>query len=190
MGQRGPTCTLCAGDSQLLVAVNSRLETGERLTSIAADLNLSKHVLQRHRKHALLVPVVVSDDSARDEMRISDERLHRWLTRSEEMFQASVGQSDLRMALESVRSGLRAEIEWRRRQEARMQTPPSAGAGSGIGPNGFYTLAGYLSAVTEGRISKDDPQGRREASIEDYDELVRTTTTEREADENSTRNPN
>jgi hypothetical protein len=54
-------------------------------------------------------------------MTMSDERLNRWLRRSEELYKASLAQADLKSAIQAVQHGVRSEIEWRRRKEVRAE---------------------------------------------------------------------
>ena len=119
---------------------------------------LNKHAIGRHARHSAATPAAISGENVGDVMQMSDERLQRWLQRSEEMFQASVGQSDLRMAVESVRSGLRAEVEWRRRAESRAE---QAAANENLPPNKRPVTVEFLDSCVREAKAQAAQQGWR-----------------------------
>lgn len=130
MGLRGRPCSVCIGDVLVLHRVDGLIAAGEMPTAIARLTGIHKDRIVRHRKHTLLSTTPSADPDTRDEMLMSDERLNRWLTRSEELYKASLAQADLKSAIQAVQHGVRSEIEWRRRKEARAEQAASDEADS------------------------------------------------------------
>jgi hypothetical protein len=126
VGARGKPCSVCIGDVSALQQIDCLIVAGEMPTAIARLTGIHKDRIVRHRKHALRSTAPSADPDTRDEMAMSDERLNRWLTRSEELYKASLAQADLKSAIQAVQHGVRSEIEWRRRKEARAGQAASA----------------------------------------------------------------
>jgi hypothetical protein len=129
MGARGKPCSVCVGDVSALQQIDGLIAAGEMPTAIARVTGIQKDRIVRHRKHALRSTAPSADPDTRDEMAMSDERLNRWLTRSEELYEASLAQADLKSAIQAVQHGVRSEIEWRRRKEVREQADAATGTG-------------------------------------------------------------
>jgi hypothetical protein len=126
MGARGRPCSVCIGDASVLQQIDGLIGAGEMPTAISRITGIPKDRIVRHRKHELAPAPPANPAESGNEMAASDERLDRWLLRSEELYQASVSQADLKSAIQAVQHGVRSEIEWRRRTEARTEEAVSA----------------------------------------------------------------
>jgi hypothetical protein len=107
----------------LLQQIDALLQDGTGPTAVAKITGLSKDRISRHKRHSGFQPAPaggVAGDPV-DELAASDERLARWLERSESVYVASAASGDLRSLVEVMRSGIRAELETRRRAEARAE---------------------------------------------------------------------
>ncbi len=112
--RRGRQCPICSSNS--LPVVSAALEGGARLVDIAKLVPFDIHQLQRHKRHSA-PPAIPADNASQAEM--SDARLARWMERTEQAYLAAGLQGDLRGQVDAVRSGIRAELEFRRRHEVR-----------------------------------------------------------------------
>jgi hypothetical protein len=115
--RRGRPCPICT--SPYLPTVSAMLEAGAKLTEITKSMPFDKHQLQRHKRHA--VPRAMTSDETTGKTELSDQRLARWMERTEEAYLASGLQGDLHAQVDALRSGIRAELEFRRRHEAHVE---------------------------------------------------------------------
>ncbi len=147
MGLRGRACSICVSNDSILQQIDGLIAAGEMPTAISRLTNVPKDRIVRHRKH-VLAPVAPSADLDAGNLRqASDERLDRWVRRSEEMFGAAIAQSDLRSAIQSVQSGLRAEVEYRRRLEASKEQVTA----DALGEHKTMTIADFDAVVRKVR---------------------------------------
>jgi hypothetical protein len=138
MGARGRPCRICA-DAQLLPQINAMLEAGSTQVSIAETAGVSKYVVGRHARHANLPAAIAhANGDSGSELQLSDDRLRRWLERSEAAWVAASALGDTKAAIDALRSGVRSELEHRRRLEKREKHAPSDGA---LLPNGQRPLS-------------------------------------------------
>jgi hypothetical protein len=127
VGQRGRACPVCAGDQMQLEQVNAMLSAGSGASALAKLFPFSRDTLQRHKKHAFPSPALSVDlGEPGDEIALSNARLARWLERSESAYTASARSGDLRSLIESLRSGIRSELELRRRLERKVEQASSS----------------------------------------------------------------
>ena len=140
MGARGRACPICASEATLLQRINSLLESGEGPTSISRLTGIPKDRIGRHKKHAFQ-PAAVSDalGDPGSELEMSDARLARWLGRSEAAWVAASAQGDTKAAIDALRSGVRSELEHRRRLEKREEQASTGNAS--LLPNGQKLLS-------------------------------------------------
>jgi hypothetical protein len=147
VGARGKPCSVCVGDVSALQQIDSLIAAGEMPTAIARLTGIPKDRIVRHRKHTLAPDESSADPDAGNLLQASDERLDRWVRRSEEMFGAAIAQSDLRSAIQSVQSGLRAEVEYRRRLEASKEQVTA----DALGEHKTMTIADFDAVIRKVR---------------------------------------
>jgi hypothetical protein len=118
MGARGRACPVC-NNPDIMPVVTAMLEGGSTYRAIAERTSLSRDQVARHKRHASQ-PTALPDEPG-SELEMSDQRLSRWLERSEAAWVAASAQGDIKGAIDALRSGVRSELEHRRRLEARTE---------------------------------------------------------------------
>jgi hypothetical protein len=107
-------CEVCKSPQRGVVA--SMIECGAETAEIASTLGFDVSALDLHMNSCCMLP----DSSAvLDPMAQSDQRLRVWLHRSNELYLTSGLQGDVRGQVAALREGVKAELEFRRRTEAR-----------------------------------------------------------------------
>jgi hypothetical protein len=108
------SCIVCNSPHRSIVGAMA--ECGATSDEIAETVGLDAKAIAEHSELCMSLPRLFSPA---DEMADSDARLRLWRDRADELYLSSGLQGDQRGQVAALREGVRAELEFRRRLEAR-----------------------------------------------------------------------